>query len=196
MIAYKGFHSDLTCTLGQGRMQYKLGVKIREDSSKCGNRGMHCAEYVIDCLAYYPLGRGNRYFEVEASGSIDEDGENSKIACTEMTLIRELYVKDIAFRAMVYMVEHPKRDWEATGTNLMIKRDSAEGAGVDCIAIARGRNPKVQGKAGTVMGLLQENEAGEITEIWYFVVDEKAVDPDRWYTLADKKEVKERRKAG
>lgn len=27
MLAYKGFHSDLTCTMGKGTFQYKQGVK-------------------------------------------------------------------------------------------------------------------------------------------------------------------------
>lgn len=181
MIAYKGFHKDLTCTLGLGKMQYKEGDTIREERSKCASTGMHCAEYVIDCLNYYPLGHGNRYFEVEATGSLDEDNIDSKIACTEMKLNKELTIKEIAFRAIAYMVEHPKRRWEARGNLLDISRDQAEGAGSGAIAIARGVHPRVRGKVGTAAGLIVENESGEIEAARFFMIDGETRQENIWY---------------
>ena len=183
MIAYKGFRGNLTCTLGKGTMQYDPGDTIREERSKAARTGMHCAEYVLDCLSYYPLGQGNRYFEVEASGSIDEDGSDTKIACTEMTLVKELSIKEIAFRAMAYMVDHPQREWEKKGTLLDVSKEEAVGAGKGSIAIARGKDPRVKGKTGTVAGLLVENEDGEIENARYFVIDGKERKPDVWYRI-------------
>ena len=43
MRAYKGFHRDLTCTLGKGRYQYREGVWIDETWAECGRAGLHCA---------------------------------------------------------------------------------------------------------------------------------------------------------
>lgn len=183
MIAYKGFHGDMTCTLGKGTMQYKPGDTILEERSKCARTGMHCAEYVLDCLGYYPLGNGNRYFEVEASGSIDEDNTDTKIACTEMTLMKELSIKEIAFRAMAYMVDHPKRPWEKHGPLLDVSREEAQGCGAGSIAIARGDHPKVKGKPGTAAGLLMENEEGEIENARFFVIDGKEKKADTWYGI-------------
>ena len=44
MTAYKGLNGDLTCTLGSGTFQYTRGETVREESSLCASRGMHCTE--------------------------------------------------------------------------------------------------------------------------------------------------------
>lgn len=183
MIAYKGFRKDLTCTLGKGVFPYHTGETIREESSKCAARGMHCAEYVLDCLGYYPLGSGNRYFQVEAAGSLDEDGTDTRISCTEMTLIKELSIREITLQAMIYMISHPQRAWEKGGMLLDVGAERAEGAGAGSIAIARGKNPRIKGKPGSVMGLLKEEENGEIGEAKLFTVDGIKVKQDIWYVL-------------
>lgn len=193
MIAFKGFHEDLTCTKGAGIFQYVPGVKITEENSKCARTGLHCAEYILDCLKWYPLNGNNRYFRVDANGSLDEDGIDSKISCTEMTLIQELDVKGIALEAMCYMVSHPHRDWMVTTLNCQVSRDSAEGSGEGSIAIARGKTPVVKGEIGTVAGLLIENENGdEIIAAKLFMIDGKKIKPGKWYgfTSRELKEVK------
>lgn len=111
MIAYKGFAPDFTASFGSGKKQYHVGDVLEEDSSKTARTGMHCAEYVLDCLRWYPLGNGNRYCQVEARGSIDEDG-SVQIACTKMHIVRELNTKQIASAACMYMVSFPERDWK------------------------------------------------------------------------------------
>ena len=108
MLAYKGFNADLTCTCGRGRFQYEIGKTIKESKSKCRNSGAHCAEYPLECLRWYPLGCGNRYFLVEASGSLDElGGTDTQLACTEITLLKELSLRELVGHAMMYMVNHP-----------------------------------------------------------------------------------------
>lgn len=114
MIAYKGFAPDFTASFGSGKKQYHVGDVLEEDSSKTARTGMHCAEYVLDCLRWYPLGNGNRYCQVEARGSIDEDG-SVQIACTKMHIVRELNTKQIASAACMYMVSFPERDWKRKG---------------------------------------------------------------------------------
>lgn len=88
MIAYKGFDADLQARWGSGTYRYEAGKTYKEDRSKCASSGFHCAENPIDCLKWYPLGAGNRYFLVEASGSLDETTGDSKIACTQITLLK------------------------------------------------------------------------------------------------------------
>lgn len=186
MIAYKGFHGDLTCTKGKGTFQYTPGMKIVEDASKCARTGLHCAEYVLDCLTWYPLGEGNRYFQVEAEGSIDEDAIDSKISCTEMTLVRELSVKEIALQAMNYIILHPNRAWERNDSYCQVTRDTAEGIGEGSIAIARGKDPMVKGELGTVAGLLVECEdSDEICAAKFFVIDGEKTKPCRWYRYSE-----------
>lgn len=153
MLAYKGFKKDLTCTFGQGIFQYEADQTIKEDSSKCQDRGLHCAENPLECLRWYSLGKGNRYFLVEASGSLDElGGDDTQLACTEMTLVRELNVKEMAGHAMMYMVRHPLRPWERNGDMLQVAQDQAEAKTSGAVAIARGPHPKVRGAAGQSWG--------------------------------------------
>lgn len=182
MIAYKGFHGDLTCTFGKGTFQYEAGATITEELSKCARNGLHCAEYVLDCLKWYPLGRGNRYFQVEAEGNIDEDGTDTKISCTKMTLVRELNVKEIALQAMIYICSHPHRDWKHWSNICSVTEDSAEGCGEGSIAIARGKCPVVKGEIGTAAGLLVESpDSVEIEAAKFFVIDGKKVKAGKYY---------------
>ena len=185
MRAYKGFKSDLTCTYGRGVYQYEIGVPVREDSSKCQSRGTHCAENPLECLRWYPLGKGNRYFIVEAEGSIDElGGTDTQLACTEITLVKELSIKELAGHAMMYMVQHPLREWEWRGWFLQVSRDRAVGNEEGSIAIARGEHPKVRGVSGAVLGLIKESE-GLIEDAKLFEVSGD-IKPDTWYTLENR----------
>ena len=147
MIAYKGFTKDLTARLGSGTYQFRQGETFTEESSKTASSGFHCCENPFECLSYYPLGQGNRFFQVEAAGSIDEDG-SERISCTELTLIRELSVKELAGYGMMYMVQHPMREkWQQSRTHLSVCADEAAATCKDAIAIARGGHPKVKGAA-------------------------------------------------
>ena len=183
MLAYKGMRGDMTCTLGKGTFQYEEGQTIVEDSSKCARTGLHCTEYPFECFRWYPVGEGTRYFEVEAAGSIDEDGSDAKISCTEMTIRRELNLFQMAARAMMYIVAHPTREWKIKGRMLDVSPDKAEGKGRGSIAIARGCRPVVRGAAGSVMGLLVEDESGDIISAKVFEV-KGDVEPGIWYTLS------------
>lgn len=182
MIAYKGFRHDLTCTMGKGIFQYRIGETVREDKSKCVREGLHCCEYVLDCMNYYGLDGKNRFCMVEAAGSIDEDG-NDKISCTEMTIVKELTSKQIASAAMAYMVQHPLRDWKKNGGNLCVQEEKAECLGEGGIAIARGADPVAKGGKGTVIGLLKEQEPGVFSGFCIAVVGENGIRPGRWYRM-------------
>ena len=184
MIAYKGFNGDLTCTYGKGKFQYHIGETIQEEASHCARSGLHCAENPLDCLQWYPLGGDNRYCVVEAEGSIDEDGADSKIACTRMTIVRELTVRQLAAAAAIYMVQHPLRAWERTGYGLEVKKDSARGTGKGSIAIARGRQRRVRGAAGSVMVLMREQEPGCFEDVRVLEAG-KDVAPETWYAMDD-----------
>lgn len=188
MLAYKGFKSDLTCAFGRGTFQYQTGQTIKSEGSKAQHTGLHCAENPVECLRWYPLGGENRYFLVEAAGSIDElGGTDTQLACTEMTLLKELSLKEFAGHAMIYMVKHPLREWKCDRRMLQIAEDEAEADGAGHIAIARGLHPKVRGKHGAVLGLIRDN-GGLIEDAKLFTV-EGEIKPDTWYTLKDRQPV-------
>lgn len=190
MIAYKGFTGELTARLGKGTYQFREGDTFMEESSKTASSGFHCCENPFRCLTYYPLGGGNRYFMVKAEGSIDEDG-SERIACTRLTLLKELTLKELAGYGMMYMVKHPARkNWQQSVYGLEVCRDCARADCTGAIAIARGVHPKVRGAVGSILGLIRETEEGDIVAARLFAAGEDRK-PDTWYTLTENGEIEE-----
>lgn len=191
MTVYKATRRDMTCTMGQGRFTYRVGIPAAAASSKCGITGLHACEYVLDCTRYYRIGGGNRFFLAEAEGDIAEDGRDTRISCTKLTLLRELTNREMAGRAMVYMLLHPQRDgWKASGHMVEAADGSAWAQRRDGIAIARGLRPLAGGVMGSHIGLVLE-EGGSITAARLFTVGRDGVRPDTWYTLGSGGTLKE-----
>jgi len=92
MKGYKAFEQDLTC-LGH---QYKENCKHIFDGKPILKRqGFHVCTKIDDCLTYYKFKTNPRFFEVEAGGDIIGNFYDSKHACTELTLIRELSYEEV-----------------------------------------------------------------------------------------------------
>ena len=70
--------------------QYEVGKTYYEDKADCCNAGMHACENPLDVLHYYPLKDSPRFFEVECGGNVDKSVEDSKLACTELTVKGEV----------------------------------------------------------------------------------------------------------
>ena len=86
IIAYKAMDKNMQC---RGK-QYEVGKTYYEDEADCCRAGMHACENPLDVLHYYPLKDSSRFFEVECGGDVDKSGEDSKLACTELTVKGEL----------------------------------------------------------------------------------------------------------
>jgi hypothetical protein len=86
IIAYKAMDKNMMC---RGK-QYEVGKAYYEDKADCCHAGMHACENPLDVLHYYPLKDSPRFFEVECGGNVDKSGEDSKLACTELTVKGEV----------------------------------------------------------------------------------------------------------
>ncbi len=86
IIAYKATDKNMQC---RGK-QYEVGKTYTEDEADCCHAGMHACEVPFDVLHYYPLKDSPRFFEVECGGNVDKSGEDSKLACTELTVKGEV----------------------------------------------------------------------------------------------------------
>ena len=86
ITAYKAMDKNMQC---RGK-QYEVGKTYREDKADCYHAGMHACENPFDVLHYYPLKDSPRFFEVECGGDVDKSREDSKLACTELTVKGEL----------------------------------------------------------------------------------------------------------
>ena len=86
IIAYKAMDKNMQC---RGK-QYEVGKTYHEDKADCCHAGMHACENPLDVLHYYPLKDFPRFFEVECGGNVDKSEEDSKLACTELTVKGEV----------------------------------------------------------------------------------------------------------
>ena len=86
IIAYKAMDKNMQC---RGK-QYEIGKTYTEPEADCCHAGMHACENPLDVLHYYPLKDSPRFFEVECGGNVDKSGEDSKLACTELTVKGEV----------------------------------------------------------------------------------------------------------
>jgi hypothetical protein len=92
IIAYKAMDKNMQY---RGK-QYEVGKTYHEDKADCCHAGMHACENPLDVLHYYPLSDGIRIFKVECGGDISrEDGKDTKLACTELTVEAEIKIADM-----------------------------------------------------------------------------------------------------
>lgn len=159
MIAYKGFSKDLKSIMGNGKPEtccFQPGSTMTEESSKTGQSGYHCCDHPFGCLDYYGWNGQNRFFKVEASGDINEDGKG-RIACTQITLLKELSLQEMAVEEMIYMIKHPDRDgWECDHHMASVVKDRGNCKDGGAM-IVRGERPRVKGPAGSFIGFLIDN---------------------------------------
>lgn len=170
MKAYKGFHKDLTCTLGNGVFQYKENEWIEESEASeanCAKNGFHCCYNPLDCLSYYHGFNSSIYYLVNAAGDIHENGSDTKIACTRIKLIKKLSIEEFVAHALIYMAERPYLD-----SNHFVKRESAYGKASAGFQIVRGKQPRCMAPVGTVVGMVQEAaNSKEIVAMTVYKVD-------------------------
>ncbi len=97
--------------------QFVMGLNTTEKAN-CRENGFHCAEDPLDCLSYYSSLEHSEYYIVNAGGDIDEDEHDSKIACTELTVIKRLTKEELFLHGLAYMASNytpVSSMWQPTG---------------------------------------------------------------------------------
>ena len=184
--AYKGFHSDLTCTMGKGIFQYRENEWMEEQEANCARNGFHCCYNPLDCLSYYGNFKESAYYLVCATGDIHEDGNDTKISCTKIKLVKRLLMEEFVAHSLMYMREHPYLEM-----NHNVNRDSVAGKPDNGFWIVRGKNPVCRAPIGTVVGMAQEAPVSkEIISMTVYKVDGKEYLPDYAY-FVDGRQAKE-----
>lgn len=179
MIAYKAFNSKLQATMGKGTFQYETGKTYREGECKCAKNGFHCAENPLCTMNYYG-GMDTRFFIVEAAGDINQDGNGSRISCTELTLLKEINRIILAELGIDYMVQHPEREDESW----RVKRETGRCWIPGDFVIVRGKDPEAAGEKSTYLFLLKEKKGSrEIEKICRIFVDGEKYKPGVYYRI-------------
>ena len=172
MRAYKAFNIGLSCR----GYQFAEGKNVT-DQANCVKNGFHCAENPVDCLTYYPNVKTSEYWVVDAGGDIDEDGTDSKIACTELTTIKKLTLNEYMIHCLAWMAKNPE-----SRKHSHVHKDYGAASNGFCIVV--GNNPMAKGKReGDVLALLQINKKGQAIAMGIYTVGERGFEPDKYYDV-------------
>lgn len=193
IIAYKAMDKNMQCR----SKQYEVGKTYHEDKADCCTAGMHACENPLDVLHYYPLKDGPRFFEVECGGNVDKSEEDSKLACTELTVKGEVNFAGLVkatvnavfnrvkgkepFSSGRYSTAGSSGDYStaaATGAYCNAKAD-----GKDSIAVVNGACGKACGALGCYLVLTEYDDDGHMICAKMSRVDGSAIKESVYYTL-------------
>lgn len=193
IIAYKAMDKNMQC---RGK-QYEVGKTYHEDKADCCHAGMHACENPLDVLHYYPLRDSPRFFEVECGGNVDKSREDSKLACTELTVKGEVNFAGLVkatvnavfnrvkgkgpFSSGRYSTAGSSGDYStaaATGACCSAKAD-----GKDSIAVVNGACGKARGTLGCYLVLTEYDDDGHMICAKMARVDGSAIRENVYYTL-------------
>ena len=202
IIAYKAMDKNMQC---RGK-QYEVGKTYTEPEADCCRAGMHACENPLDVLHYYPLRDSPRFFEVECGGSVDKSKEDSKLACTELTVKGELNFAGLVkatvnavfnrvkgkepFSSGDYSTAGSSGDCSTAGSSGDYSTAAATGAfcsakadGKDSIAVVNGACGKACGALGCYLVLTEYDDDGHMICAKMARVDGSAIRENVYYTL-------------
>ena len=98
MRAYKGFEKRSDGTLWCQDFQYEVGKTYKhEGETKLCNNGFHACHDLHQVWHFHPNNGNNVFYQVECGGEIIEsEDDEGKFFCSEITLIKELDMSDVA----------------------------------------------------------------------------------------------------
>lgn len=95
--AYKVFNPDWTCR----GFQYEVGKKYTCDKVIICWEGFHACLKLPHCFSYYEFDCRNKVAIVHMSGEIVYHKDDTKVAATEITIIKELSWEEVLFHSNV-----------------------------------------------------------------------------------------------
>ena len=200
--SYKGFDKDLKCR----GFQYEIGKEYEEPEADVCHAGFHACECPLDVFNhYYPV--NSRFCEVEQSGELSRDTDDSKVASTKIKIGAEIGIPGLVKAQIEWVKAHTTTEHtdpeRATAGDCGAATAGSYGAATagDCgaatargkasvgengLAIARGDNVKVKGGLGAVLVIAEENKSDYDIKDWAAVlVDGETIKPDTFYMLKD-----------
>ena len=193
IIAYKAMDKNMMC---RGK-QYEVGTTYREDKADCCHSGMHACENPLDVLHNYPLKDSPRFFEVECGGNVDKSEEDSKLACTELTVKGEVNFAGLVKATVNAVFNRVKGKYSFSSGNYSTAGSSgnystavatgdycsAKADGKDSIAVVNGACGKACGALGCYLVLTEYDDDGRMRWAKIEKVDGTRIKENVYYTL-------------
>ena len=133
---FKGFDKNLKCR----NYQYEVGQDFEETGNiKACSNDFHFCENPADIFSYYPpsdSGNLNRYCEVEGTGKIDKDSDDSKIACSKIHISAEIGIKGLINAWVKFILD--KVNWDDSKATNTGDRSAATNTGYQSAATNTG----------------------------------------------------------
>ena len=165
MITYKGFEKGLICRGYQFRAHE---VNVCE-KAKTAREGFHSAENPLDVLTYYPNPETSEYWMCEVGGDVDEDGVDSKVSSTELTLLSEIGIDGILVWGCI---ENRDREDFAESNKRRFGRPATARCGY---AISICEDARAKGSDGDLLLIVDDYD--EVL----LLVGEGGIKPNVWY---------------
>ena len=187
---YKGMDKDMKCR----GFQYEVGKEYETDKAVACECGFHACEYPLDVFNYYPPA-GSRFFEVEQSGELSKNDDDSKVASTKIRIGAELNIAGLVKAAVEYIKERCTQgegekatgDYGASSATGRMGASSATGKA--SVAMASGVEGRAMGALGCAIFLVErgdwDGETYPIVSVRAAIVDGETIKPGVWYTLKD-----------
>lgn len=144
MKTYKGFDKDLKCR----GFQYEIGKEYETDTAKACESGFHACENPLDVFNYYSPA-DSRYCEVEQSGEIDKDSDDSKIASTKIKIGAEIGLSGLIKAGVKFILEKIKKETSAIEESSSGNGAQIGSSGENCVICCAGHSCKVKAKKGS-----------------------------------------------
>lgn len=177
MFCYKMFAPGLKCR----GYQFKVGVNECEHAT-CVKEGFHAAENPLDCLSYYPNFDTSECWLCYADGEIHEKGDDSKLSCTRLEILRRLEKWEFVYEACRYIIDHP---WSDYNRHVQIDVGTTAEQG---FAIVVGEAPQAKANAnGDIVALIVKSEHGKAEKLIFLYGEEtkKGVVYEAWRDKED-----------
>ena len=204
--SYKGFNKDMTCCPGSKPFQYEEGKEYEESSAQACDHGFHACERPLDVFAYYPPST-SVYHEVEQSGEISRNDDDSKVASSKIKIGARLDIAGLVKAQIEYTKSHTTTEYTdpdratagycgaatAGDSGAATAGDSGaatsrgkSASGKNGLSVARGNGVRVKGGLGAILVIVEENKLDYGIREWKaVVVDGEKIKPDTWYKISD-----------
>ena len=119
-IAYKAFDKNMQCR----GFQFEVGAHYEHNGKvePCKS-GFHACKNPLDVWNYYPI--NSRYAIVEIAGDVVDSGSDSKVVCSNISIVQEITLTELINHSVKYMLNECYDKLAGYNSNLAASGDGS-----------------------------------------------------------------------